>query len=252
MLVKNCVNLCRRSRRTVSSHELMADRILIIDDHQLFLDGMFHLLTNRGYEAVDVANSVAEAIAYLESGAQYQIAILDLNLGGEDGLSFLNHVREHRYILPTVVVSAISNVQEILKCLKLGATGFIPKDADADRFMSAFEQILDGQIYLPTFIWNQLSTYPRYQEAESVANLSLTPELNERQQEVLQLVGLGLPNREIAERLGVRETTVKYHITKLFKLFDVESRTALIKAGEEQGAIALVRNSGESLLDGST
>ena len=133
-------------------------KILIIDDQQLFIDGLVYVL-NTLSDAVEKqqANSVDEALAKLRNCDSYDLIILDLNMPGMDGLDLLQHISADECFVPVVIISAEQESKCIQQALELGAMGFIPKSYHAEQMKSAIRKVLEGNMYLPDELQKQLN-----------------------------------------------------------------------------------------------
>ena len=213
-----------------------AKKILLVDDHRLFLEGLRHLLMDLDddYE-LEFVNDVKSAIQKIDDGQRYCLIIVDLSLPGMDGFSFLQSLSERRVITPSVVLSSSSNISEIQRAMRLGALGFISKTASSADMLAGIAQVMLGNIYLPDDVWPLLDDYPKAQDNQLEVDKEVS--VGERQLEVLRLLVDGLSNNAIAAVLNIGESTVKYHVSILFKHFEVSSRTALIKQTQALGVI---------------
>ena len=202
----------------------------MVDDHRLFLEGLRHLLLGLGSDVtLDLVETVAEAIDKIDSGNGYQLLVMDIALPHVDGFSLLKSLNERKICIPTVVISASSSLDEIHRVMKLGALGFIHKSTSSEEMLAAVSKVLGGGIYLPDDVWPKMKLYPGALETKQTINDSDTEGIGERQIEVLKLLADGLSNKQIATVLNIGESTVKYHVSILFKHYGVASRTALIK-----------------------
>ena len=122
--------------------------ILVADDHQLFIDGMHHIL-NKLDSSVSIteSNSAEQAISILESGLEFDLILIDLSMPGIDGMSILQRMHERKRWLPIVVVSGEEEIGKIKSTLDSGALGFIPKSHNSQQMLHALHAILDGEIY---------------------------------------------------------------------------------------------------------
>lgn len=206
----------------------LANKILIVDDHRLFLEGIRHLLQDLdGNYELEMVNNVESAIKKIDQGDRFKLIILDLSLPGIDGFSFLQSLSERHIFTPSVVLSSSSNISDIKRAIQLGALGFISKTANSVEMLAAIQHVLNGRIYLPDEVWPQFDDYPTSKNTKIDSDNESA--VGERQLEVLKLIADGLSNKEISAVLNIGESTVKYHISILFKHFAVSSRTALIK-----------------------
>ncbi|MBX2847505.1 MAG: response regulator transcription factor [Acidiferrobacterales bacterium] len=214
----------------------LVKKILAVDDHRLFLEGLRHLLIDLdgGYQ-LELVDDVESAIRHIDEGHRYSLIIVDLSLPGMDGFSLLQSLSKRRVFTPSVVLSSSSNMSDIKRAMQLGALGFISKAATSNEMLTAINQVIQGNIYLPDDVWPHMDDYPGSQQADIDNNCEQS--VGERQLDVLNLLVDGLSNKAIATVLNIGESTVKYHVGILFKYYKVTSRTALIKKSQELGSL---------------
>ena len=202
--------------------------LLIADDHPLFREAL------RGAVArvlpganLHEADSVDALYALVEAHPDADLLLLDLNMPGAQGFSALVHLRALYPQLPIVVVSAREEPAVMRRALDHGAIGFIPKSADAATLGQAIATVLDGDRWAPA---SALSAPAAAADEHDAAKRlrDLTPQ----QFRVLQMLGSGLLNKQIAHALGVSEATVKAHMTAILRKLGASNRTqAVLMAG---------------------
>jgi len=216
-------------------------RILVVDDHQLFLDGIRHIL-NKLDAVVEITESTraGQAIEILESDQVFDLVLIDLSMPGMDGMSILRRMHERKVWLPLVVVSAEEDARTIKSALDTGALGFIPKAYSSQQMLSALNAILGGEIYIPPGIQQQIDNLDtRRLPAEAGNNDTLKSSgITKRQFDVLQLLAKGYSNKQIATTLFLTEHTVKSHISSLFSSLQANNRTECVLAAIRQGILA--------------
>lgn len=215
-------------------------QVLVADDHQLFLDGIQHILKKLDTDVeVTESTSAERAIEILESGRKFDLILIDLSMPGMDGLSILQRMHERKVWLPLVVVSGEEDVQKIKSALDSGALGFIPKTYSSQQMLSALQTILDGEIYIPEKIEKQITVLEaRRPLTEKQGNDILKASgITKRQYEVLQLMAKGYSNKQIATSLYLTEHTVKSHISALFTALNASNRTECVQNAQLQKAI---------------
>ena len=201
-------------------------RFLIIEDHPLFQQALRALLQQGSPETtVETAETIDEAIEILSSGERYTLALLDLHLPCTKDFSGLLSLRKKFPRVPIAVVSSLDDADIVREALRFGAVGFIPKSFVKDEFMRIIAQILDGEIYVPPGL---MDAKPCAKQAKRDELSSSLQSLTRRQLAVLQKIREGKPNREIAHDLGVRETTVKAHVSDILQKLNAFSRTQLV------------------------
>ena len=204
-------------------------KILITDDHDLFIDGLQMVLRDitPDVECL-VAHSADRALALIEENPDIDIALIDLYMPDTDGISLINKIGSLQLGIPTVLVSATDEAHRIKAALQAGALGFIPKSASREYLYSVIEGVLGGKVCLPEEI------------AREVALISQSrkfTEMTDRQKTVLHLIAKGYQNKHIADALSLTENTVKFHIKCLFTKFKSRNRTECVEAAKTLGLL---------------
>jgi DNA-binding NarL/FixJ family response regulator len=224
-------------------------KLLLIDDHPLFRDGLVLLIQHRLSlpDQTDLvlleAGNLSEAASLLRSHPDVSLALLDLNLGDRQGLNTLEQWWRIAPDVPVVVLSADERPATILSAIDRGAAGFIPKTAQVATMQDALRRVLSGGVYLPEL--------PLGEEADALAEVTgpgvgaddglgeIPPEsllgLSVRQLDVLRLLIEGKPNKEICRLLALSESTVKTHMSAIFRKLRVSSRTQVVVAVARAG-----------------
>ena len=218
---------------------LSAPLILVADDHPLFREALRGAIARVVPDArLHEADSVDALHALVEREPEADLLLLDLNMPGAQGFSALVHLRALHPQLPIVVVSAREEPAVMRRALDHGAMGFIPKSADSALLGEAIERVLDGDRWAPPAAFSA----PAAAADEHDAAQRLR-ELTPQQFRVLQMLGVGLLNKQIGYELGVSEATVKAHVTAILRKLGANNRTqAVLIAGRlalDPGAIVL-------------
>ncbi|RKG49907.1 DNA-binding response regulator [Acinetobacter cumulans] len=203
--------------------------ILIVDDHPLFRHALIQAVRYSLPQAqIHETAAVNEFYERLESGAEPDLVLLDLNLPGASGFSALVHVRAQYPAIPIIVVSAHEESSIIHRAIAHGAMGYIPKSAHPSHIGEAIRQVLEGEIWLPPNLPSSTAFDPRAADETALAERiqSLTPQ----QFRVLMMVAEGLLNKQIAYELDVSEATIKAHVTAIFRKLGVQNRTQAVLA----------------------
>jgi DNA-binding NarL/FixJ family response regulator len=212
-----------------------ATKILIIDDHQLVADGLAMILSRVSEQVtISTSYSVRSALADDTILKQQDLILVDLHMPTIDGFSFLKALAHRKITVPTVVISGVEERSDIQKALQLGACGFIPKELPSAQMLYGLRRVLSGHRYLPEHLADflQLSGREKAAQLESQAETDQgAPQIRERQLDVLELMYRGHSNSDIASILGISESTVKSHVSTLFRAFGVTNRTACVRAG---------------------
>ena len=209
-------------------------RLLLVDDHVLFREGLALLLRPALDDATILeAGTCAEAFAVLARDGPVDLILMDLQMPGMPGLDGIAHVRERHPDVPVVALSSSDDRDTVLSALDAGAMGFIPKSSTSAVLLSALRLILAKGIYLPpsAFLADRAQAPPpaaRGAGTKEPAELGLTP----RQSDVLYRILQGKPAKVICRELGLSTTTVKVHTSAVLRALNVTTRTqAVIAAG---------------------
>jgi len=195
-------------------------KILIVDDHPLFREGLIHVLHELEEKMVILeASNCDQAFNHISANPDIDLVLLDLNLPGIDGFEVLGRCTQQYSALPVVILSASNQRSDIQQALDSGAMGYIPKDTTSAIMLNALKIIMSGGIYVPQSM--ALTDECKDFSSASNKNYDFTP----RQRDVLALLIDGYSNKHIAQELQLAEATVKVHITSIFKTLGVSNRT---------------------------
>ena len=206
--------------------------LLIIDDHQLFAEGLIFL-----FESIDTSirtshvKNGTEALDYLQHHASPDLILLDINLPGINGFSLMKKFQTINIWSPVLVISAIDSSATAQLAIESGASGFISKSSSGTTLISAIQTVLKGDIYTP-----KVSSSDPSSDASNIEIAHVT----KRQKEILHLLSQGLLNKQIASELGISANTVKAHLYEVFRALKVNNRTAAVKTAFQQGLISQV------------
>ena len=202
-------------------------RVLIVDDHAMVRRGMRDFL-----ELQDDIEIVGEAVdggdAIEQAGAlRPDIVVMDLMMPGIDGIEATARIRAD---LPEVEVIALTSFVEearVLAAIEAGAAGFLLKDAEADELAAAIRAAAAGEVHLDPAIAGIVARRMRAGHADTAAGQHVDgiSSLTQRERDVLVCVAQGLPNRAIADRLGITERTARTHVSNILAKLGLASRT---------------------------
>lgn len=223
-------------------------KILLIDDHPLFREGVALLLKPLvdGLETWE-AGSCEEAFELLARRGSADLVLIDLNLPGLSGLEGLKQLRQDHPDVPVVVMSSADDKDTVLAVLDAGAMGFIPKSSTSQVMLGALRLILAKGIYLPPSVFLAARAAPAVGPAPAgvaaappanaveagrkPAELGLTP----RQADVLHLLLQGKPAKLIGRQLNLSLSTVKAHTSAVLRALNVTTRTQAVLAASRLG-----------------
>ena len=209
----------------------------MLDDHVMFLQGLKNLLAVLAPELqVDTSQRLAEALQLAQLTA-YDLVLLDWHLAEHEGAQSLEKLREAGCAARIVVLSGETGSALIRRSVELGAAGFIPKTYSSEMMIAALGQVLAGRIFLPAQGLANASGAAGAGAARP-ASIEADPRfasLTARQIEVYFDAARGLPNKLIARRLGIAESTVKTHLTAVFAALGVRNRTEAAYQASREG-----------------
>lgn len=197
-------------------------RILIVDDHPFFADGLATILRQENLVAeVGQADTVAAAIGDLKAHPETGLVLLDLSLPGEGGLALFSELYGLGLSMPVVIISSTEDERVIRSAHQAGARGYMSKAAGRATLVSMVRQVSRGECFFPDLA--TVAPAPCY----------LTP----RQREVLRLLAEGLPNKRICQQLELSDHTVKTHLKAIFSQLGAHNRTECVAQARALGLL---------------
>lgn len=212
-------------------------KILIADDHPLFREAITNVIESGFPDAETLETEDLEtALALAKEHDDLDLVLLDLNMPGMNGLNGLISLRNEAPTVPVVIVSAEDDKQIVLQAITCGAVGFISKSSPRNQMTEALQQILDGNVYLPSDIIRQ-SGHEGRRNRRNNDHPQIAPELlsslTRRQLLVLERMAKGESNKQIAYNLHIAETTVKAHVSAILRKLGVHNRVQAILSASD-------------------
>jgi DNA-binding NarL/FixJ family response regulator len=213
-------------------------RVLLVDDHALFLDGLKNLLTLNGVQVVGTARNGLEAF---EKTLQLRpdIVVMDIRMPGCDGIAATRLIKAERPEVNVVILTTSSEEPDLIEAIRSGASGYLLKSLEAGPFLSYLQAVDRGEAAVSRELSALLLKAVAQQDAavRSDREASGEPKLTPRQVEILRMVALSLSNKEIAERLSMSEHTVKYHLGEIFGRLNLKNRAQAAEYAARKGLI---------------
>lgn len=202
-------------------------KVLLADDHPVVREGLIAMLESAdGITVVGQAGSGEEAVVQAMA-LRPDIILLDLRMGGMDGVEATTQILRKVPACKVVIVTTYEDDSDILRAVEAGAAGYLLKGSSRQELIGAVQTAARGETVLTPSLAGKLL---RTRVAEP------SP-LSGREREVLRLVGQGLTNAEIGAKLFVAEATVKTHLLRLFAKLDVNDRTRAVVVAMERGLL---------------
>ncbi len=205
----------------------MISKIIIADDHPLFrsalMSGVSMEFEGCQIIEVDSCSSLQESV---NKHCDCDLILLDLCMPGVHGFSGLIFLRAQFPDIPVVIISGTEDVDTIRQAIDYGAVGYIPKSSPLLEIVSAIRMVLDGRLYLPADMVEDVKKANPERDEFAVCLGNLTP----KQFTVLSYMAEGMLNKQIAAEIKVSEATVKAHVTAILNKLNVSSRTQAVIA----------------------
>lgn len=213
-------------------------KILIADDHQLLADALSQLVRENEADAEVVqAASLDDAMEAMAREGRVEIALLDYDLPGMDGVQGLVRFRGRYPDTPCAVFAGNSDVGTASDLMANGAAGFIPKDLSAPAFFHAIKLIQVGEKFIPARLYEDVANHSKAARSDlrTAEEFIEATKLSRREVDVLQALVKGISNRQIGDELGVEEVTVKLHLRRIYRKIGVANRTQAVKLAMANG-----------------
>ena len=217
-------------------------KVIIADDHPLFRTALKQAII----ECIDDAQTLeaecfSDLLTAIERNPSLEIVFLDLHMPGNNGFTGLTQLQNHYPDLVVIMVSSDDNNDTMQKAINFGAAAFIPKSADLQMISTAIDCVLEGDIWLPECVENNVDQQTLIAHRRLAKQLAqLTPQ----QYIVLTQIADGQLNKQIAYDLDIKETTVKKHVSAILSKLEVNNRTLAGLAYQEL-MLTLPENDGD-------
>ena len=199
-------------------------RIFLVDDHQIFRQGLVEILrVQKDFAIVGDAGSIQEATPLLVK-VKPDILLLDLRLPGEFGLDLLRQIPQLSPDTRSIILTGSDEPPDVVEAMRLGARGFVQKHAATDLILKSIRKVAEGEIWLDS---SMTETVMHAFQAKSPKQESGASEISPRERQIIELVIQGCKNKEIARRLYISEKTVKNHLSNIFDKLGVDDRVEL-------------------------
>jgi two-component system nitrate/nitrite response regulator NarL len=211
----------------------MSLRILVIDDHTLFREGLQGLLARRAIEVVGSLGDGREGMR-LAHALKPDVLLLDMRMPGMDGLSILRQLQQEKFGSPIVMLTTSSDERDLVEALRNGARGYLLKDMEPDDLVVALRDIVAGKTVVAP---NLMPVLARVVQGDEPPQPEPSPinDLTPRESEILGLLAEGQSNKVIARNLGISDGTVKLHVKAILRKLGIHSRVEAAVIAVEHG-----------------
>lgn len=191
-------------------------KLLIVDDHQMFADGIRFLIERTtDYEVVTILTYGRGVIPFLEQTSSIDVLLLDIDLPDMSGFDLAKRIRQTHPTIKILALSMLNDAQSIGQMMEAGANGYCIKSAGSDELFAAIRAVNEGQLYLP-------SDY-----VPSPANTLVTG-LSGRETEIVQLIAEGFSTKQIAEKLFLSARTIETHRKNIYRKLGVHTNVEMV------------------------
>lgn len=219
-------------------------RILLVDDHNLFLEGLTNLLTSEGIQVVGSAHDGFEALKQARR-LKPDVILMDIHMPNCDGVSATRLIKAEMAEIKIVMLTMSEDENDLFEAVRSGASGYLLKSLDADDFFDYLKDLQEGHPPFSPGLADKILTAFSAQSPHPVStaltgNLSENDEkrnqlLSPRQTQILTLVAQGQTYRQVAETIGIAERTVKYHMGQILDCLHLENRAQVIAYAARRG-----------------
>lgn len=210
-------------------------RVLLVDDHSLFLDGLKNLLLANDIEVVGMALNAREA---LQKAAELspEVILMDVQMPGGDGIKATRLIKDKFPEIKIVMLTVAQDDSHLFEAIKAGASGYLFKGLPKEQFFSLLGGLRRGESPLsPGLAAKIMAEFARLQREQEMANIMAekTALLSSRQINILKLVAQGWTYKEIGRQMELSEATIKYHMGEITSRLHLENRSQVITLASE-------------------
>ncbi len=206
-------------------------RVMVVDDHPMWRDAVERDLVAAGFDVVAVAADGDQALARFPA-ARPQVVVLDLHIPGPNGVQVTAEVLQQDPSARVLVLSASGEQEDVLGAVRAGATGYLVKSARSAELVDAVRRVAAGDtVFTPGLAGLVLGEFRRLADPRDDGS----PQLTERETEILKMVAKGMSYKQIAERLVLSHRTVQNHVQNTLRKLQMHNRVELTRYAIEKG-----------------
>jgi DNA-binding NarL/FixJ family response regulator len=198
-------------------------RVLIVDDHDLFRNGLRNLLEQEGVQIVGEAGAGQQALEIVRELAP-DVVVMDLNMPGMTGVEATRHISSIAPLTRVVMLTISDEDNDVIEAILAGACGYLLKDSSIQDLMAGIRAAAQGESLISPTIASKVLQHVRASTARPEIAQSIRAELSDREIEVLKLIANGKDNAMIAGELHISPKTVKNHISNILMKLQIDNR----------------------------
>jgi DNA-binding NarL/FixJ family response regulator len=213
------------SQPVTAEEHVAADtlRVLIVDDHDLFRNGLRNLLEGEGVQIVGEAAAGQEAVRIVREVAP-DVVVMDLNMPGMGGVEATRHITSIAPLTRVLVLTISDQDNDVIDAILAGACGYLLKDSSIQQLMAGIRAAASGESLISPTIAAKVLQRVRASTAQPQIERTIRAELSDREIEVLKLIANGKDNAMIAAELHISPKTVKNHISNILMKLQIDNR----------------------------
>lgn len=222
----------------------MKMKVMLVDDHPLFMEGLQYLLKTHGIEVIGIAKDGREALEKARI-LKPDIILMDINMPKCNGLDALRMVKAEMSEIKIVMLTISEKDEDLFDAIKYGASGYLLKTTNASDLVDMLSGLEKGEVYLSPVLAAQVlrefkgnDHYSSHKPSENTKIEQLT----DRHLEVLRMVAKGITYKDAGDSLGLTERTVKYHMGRIIDLLHLENRAQVIAFAVRMGLVKNNKN----------
>ena len=208
-------------------------KVVLIDDHALFREGLETLLKRRGVEVTSCSNGNEGVEATMT--IQPDVVMVDLRMPEITGIQTLKQLREMNKEIPVLILTTSDDTADLKECMRHDASGYLMKDMDPDDLVLALRKVIQGEMVVAPELAGKLAMIIKNRDEDlEEEDKSIFSSLSPREMEILSHLTEGQSNKVIARHLGISDGTVKLHVKSILKKLGLHSRVeaAVLAANE--------------------
>ncbi len=211
-------------------------KIIIVDDHPIFIDGLSNMLSNvANIEIVGSANNGQQLLDLLEI-QEVDVILLDINMPIMDGLEAAKIITQKHKEIKLLMLSMYDENKFVKEAIEIGAKGYILKNIEKTALVNAIEIVAGGRVYFDPEIQEKMMQVLQ-SPSDNKASQELIDQITTREKEVLQQIALGMTSIEIGKKLFISKNTVETHRKNLLMKLNAKNTPTLLKIAYEIGLV---------------